>query len=251
MSIWNWPSTTPTAVTSPGNGSGRSRGGDFLTSPEVSPLFGETLAELVIRESSRAGLSRPTVVDAGAGSGSLLGPLLSTLGERADPWAVEVSPPARRRLVELVGEGRVVESLDGLPERIEGFIFANELLDNLPMALARRRAGGWRELRVGHRGDKLGWVESPARPEVEDWLERFAGPTPRGRDGGVPAGGRAVGNRGPGPPRHGSPGGIGLRRHGPRPGRPPPGRDPPHLSGPSPGPPPPWPNRAGPTSPPT
>lgn len=154
--------------------------GDFLTSPEVSPLFGETLAELVIRESSRAGLSRPTVVDAGAGSGSLLGPLLSTLGKRADPWAVEVSPPARRKLVEVVGERRVVESLDGLPERIEGFIFANELLDNLPMALARRKAGGWRELRVCDRGDKLGWVESPVRPEVGEWLDRFAGPTPEG-----------------------------------------------------------------------
>ena len=156
------------------------QGGDFLTSPEVSPLFGETLAELVMRESARAGLSRPTVVDAGAGSGSLLGPLLSILGANVDPWAVEVSPPARRALGEMVGEPRVVDSLDGLPQGIGGFIFANELLDNLPMALARRRQGGWRELWVGEGSSELRWVESSTRPEVEEWLERFAGPAPEG-----------------------------------------------------------------------
>ncbi|MDE0122555.1 MAG: SAM-dependent methyltransferase [bacterium] len=156
------------------------QGGDFLTSPEVSPLFGETLAELVMREAAEAGLSRPMVVDAGAGSGSLLRPLLAVLGERADPWAVEVSPPARRALAELVGTQRVVESLEGLPQGIAGVIFANELLDNLPMALARRRAGLWRELWVDESGDRLGWAETPARPEVEEWLGRFAGPTPEG-----------------------------------------------------------------------
>lgn len=155
-------------------------GGDFLTSPEVSPLFGETLAEMVMREAAEAGLSRPTVVDAGAGSGSLLRPLLSILGERADPWAVEVSPPARRALAELVGTQRVVESLEGLPDTIAGVIFANELLDNLPMALAHRRADGWRELWVTESGGELGWVEAPTRPEVEEWLGRFSGPTPEG-----------------------------------------------------------------------
>ncbi|MDE0130871.1 MAG: SAM-dependent methyltransferase [bacterium] len=154
--------------------------GDFLTSPEVSPLFGETLAELVRTEAAEAGLSRPMVVDAGAGSGSLLRPLLSNLGERADSWAVEVSPPARRALEELVGEQRVVESLEGLPRTIAGVIFANELLDNLPMALARRRADGWRELWVTESEGDLGWVETSTRPEVEEWLGRFAGPTPEG-----------------------------------------------------------------------
>ncbi|MXX01061.1 MAG: hypothetical protein F4Z41_02740 [Acidimicrobiia bacterium] len=154
--------------------------GDFLTSPEVSPLFGETLAELVKREASEAGLCRPMVVDAGAGSGSLLRPLLSVLGEGADPWAVEVSPPARGALGELVGTQQVTESLEGLPRQIAGVIFANELLDNLPMALARRRADGWRELWVTESEGALGWVETSARPEVEEWLGRFAGPTPEG-----------------------------------------------------------------------
>lgn len=156
--------------------------GDFLTSPEVSPLFGETLAALVAGEADEIGLSRPVVVDAGAGSGSLLKPLLSVLGEEAEPWAVEVSPPAREALGTLVGHQRVVSDLDGLPQQITGVVFANELLDNLPMALARRRAGSWRELWVGEEGGRLGWVETSPRPEVEEWLESFAGPVP---DGGM------------------------------------------------------------------
>lgn len=154
------------------------RSGDFLTSPEVSPLFGETLAELVRREAARIGLSRPVVVDVGAGSGSLLKSLLPALGQEAEPWAVEVSPPARDALARVVGRHRVVSSLDRLPSGIGGVIFANELLDNLPMALARRVKGGWRELWVEEDSGKLGWVEAPVRPGVEEWLKRFAGPVP-------------------------------------------------------------------------
>ncbi len=154
--------------------------GDFLTSPEVSPLFGETLAEVVGREADRHGLPRPMVVDVGAGSGSLLSSLLATLGAQVEPWAVEVSPPARRALAKVVGSHRTVSSLGDLPPSICGVIFANELLDNLPMALARRRGNGWRELWVGEEGGELVWEEAPVRPGVEEWLEKYAGPTPDG-----------------------------------------------------------------------
>ena len=154
--------------------------GDFLTSPEVSPLFGEMLAELVGREASGNAISRPRVVDVGAGSGSLVRPLVAVLAGRVEPWAVEVSPPAQRALAGVVGERRVVSGLERLPDGIRGVVFANELLDNLPMALARLTRGGWRELWVGEDGGRLGWVEVPVRPEVGEWLERFAGPTPVG-----------------------------------------------------------------------
>ncbi len=54
--------------------------GDFLTSPEVSPWFGRTLAEFVRREAERAGGAGGfLVVDVGAGSGSLLKSLMSHL----------------------------------------------------------------------------------------------------------------------------------------------------------------------------
>ena len=156
------------------------KSGDFLTSPEVSPCFGQTLARFVSEQAKEAGLSRPVVVDAGAGSGSLLRSLLAVIGEEVEPWAVEVSPPAQESLAEVVGADRVVSDLGGLPTKIRGIIFANELLDNLPMALARRTAGVWRELWVGEKHGELEWVEAPVRPQVEEWLWKFAGPTPEG-----------------------------------------------------------------------
>ena len=86
------------------------KGGDFLTSPEVSPLFGSTLAAFVSRERERIG--EPfRLVEVGAGSGSLLGPLLETV--TVDFWAVEVSPPARTALQALLPVERVVDELAG------------------------------------------------------------------------------------------------------------------------------------------
>ena len=142
------------------------KGGDFLTSPEVSPLFGETLAEYVRREMERIG--EPfQLVEVGAGSGSLLRPLLDVVS--VDALAVEVSPAARERLSEFVNVS------SELPESVRGVIVANELLDNLPMALAQRVDGGWRERWVGLDGEDLTLVDAEARPDVVDWLETYAG----------------------------------------------------------------------------
>lgn len=155
-----------------GGGALRSeKAGDFLTSPEVSPIFGETLAAFVWSERDRIG--EPfAVVDVGAGSGSLLAPLLRTCPVEA--YAVEVSPPARKALEGVLTPDRINESLREVPVS-RGVVIANELVDNLPMALAQRREGGWRERWVGLDGDGLALVDRPARDEVVEWLDRFAG----------------------------------------------------------------------------
>jgi SAM-dependent MidA family methyltransferase len=150
------------------------KAGDFLTSPEVSELFGEMLSRFVDREHSRIG--EPfEVVEVGAGSGSLLRPLLRTIDVAAR--AVEVSPAARGALATFLPQGHV---LDTLPDRVRGVVIANELIDNLPMALAQRIGGVWRERWVGRDGDRLGFVDADARPEVLDWLESNAGDVPDG-----------------------------------------------------------------------
>ena len=152
--------------------------GDFLTSPEVSPLFGETIARFVAAEAKRVGAEPVDVLEVGAGSGSLLRPLLDAVGVAVRPSAVEVSAAARERLAALVPEARVLASLEEVGGPLRGVIVANEVADNLPAALAVRRGDRWVERVVGVAGDGLAWVEGPARPEVAAWADRFAGRVP-------------------------------------------------------------------------
>lgn len=142
------------------------KAGDFLTSPEVSTLFGATLARYV--ETTRERVGEPfQLVEVAAGSGSLLRPLLERT--RVDALAVEASPAARKALSDLVPVSAA------LPGRIRGVVIANELLDNLPMALAQRVGRRWRERWVGVEGEQLTWVDADPRPAVLEWLEAYAG----------------------------------------------------------------------------
>ncbi len=154
--------------------------GDFLTSPEVSPLFGETIARVVAAESRRVGTDMVDVLEVGAGSGSLLRPLLDALEIPARPLAVEVSAAARARLAALAPEATVLASLDEVEGPLRGVVVANEVADNLPAALVVRRGKGWQERLVAVGGDTLAWVEGAPRPEVAEWADRFAGPVPEG-----------------------------------------------------------------------
>jgi len=155
-------------------GSGKLRsekGGDFLTSPEVSPLFGETLAIFVEEERIRVG--EPfQLVEVAAGSGSLLRPLLGRIEVPA--LAVEASPAARSSLVDLV------EVRPDLPEVIRGVVIGNELIDNLPMALVQRIDDAWRERWVGVDDGSLVFVDAEPRTGVLDWLDGYAGDVPDG-----------------------------------------------------------------------
>jgi SAM-dependent MidA family methyltransferase len=150
------------------------KAGDFLTSPEVSGLFGETLAVYVSGERQRIG--EPfQLVEVGSGSGSLLRSLLSRLD--VEVVAVEASPAARASLRDALPEDAIGSAL---PERIRGVILANELIDNLPMALGQRVGHSWRERWVGRDDRGLAFVDANPRPEVEAWLEAYAGPVGEG-----------------------------------------------------------------------
>ena len=150
------------------------RSGDFLTSPEVSPLFGETLAAHVKEERERIG--QPfQLLEAGAGSGSLLASLLSVV--TVDVVALDASPAARKSLRSLLPEGSVT---DRLPDSIRGVVVANELIDNLPMALAQKVDGTWRERWVGADGEDLCFVDAEPREQVLGWLDLYAGEVPDG-----------------------------------------------------------------------
>lgn len=139
------------------------RRGDFLTSPEVGPLFGAVVARAFDTWWDEMGRPDPfTVVDAGAGPGTLARSVLAAHPRCAAALqyvAVEVSDSQRR------SHPAGVESSANLPTGpFRGVIVANELLDNLPFRLFVFD-DGWREAYVGADGDRfVERLRVPTRP---------------------------------------------------------------------------------------
>jgi SAM-dependent MidA family methyltransferase len=166
------------ALYAPGLGyySGGSRkfgaAGDFLTAPELTPLFGQTLARQVAQVLAA---SSPQVIEAGAGSGHLAADLLlalDQLGCAPERYAIlELSGELRARQAALLAERAPhfldrVEWLDELPAKFSGCLVGNEVLDAMPTHALRWSEEGLFERGVGVRegpaGEQLIVAERPA-----------------------------------------------------------------------------------------
>jgi SAM-dependent MidA family methyltransferase len=133
--------------------------GDFVTAPELTPLFAEALA--VQAGSVLAQLPRSVLIELGPGTGRLAADLLAALAPRdalPDRYLLlEVSPDLRERqrayLRERVPEClQRVEWIDVLPAEWRGVLLANEMLDAIPPHLIARRGSEWLERGVQHGG---------------------------------------------------------------------------------------------------
>jgi len=133
------------------SGGAAGRRGDFLTSPEVGPLFGAVLARwLDVRWEAFGAPDGFTVVEAAAGVGTLAravraaGPACLAAGRYV---MVERSPALRA--VHPTGDDLAsVGDLDEVGPMEHGVVLANELLDNLAFDLLESDGSGWREVRV-------------------------------------------------------------------------------------------------------
>ena len=122
--------------------------GDFVTAPELTPLFGRTLARQLAQVVAK--LRDPEIIELGPGSGRLCADVLAALAEQdalpARYRLLEVSPELRERQHEhlaatLPDHLPRVEWIDRLPERWRGVVVVNEVLDALPVHLIVRRGG--------------------------------------------------------------------------------------------------------------
>ncbi len=149
-------------------------GSDFVTAPELSPLFGRALA----RQLEQALLATGTreIWEFGAGSGALAAQLMHALGERIDRYViVDLSNALRQRQQRTLAERVPAHAakavwLDGLPARIDGVVVGNEVLDAMPVALLHFDGAQWMERGVALGADgRFVFADRPTalRPPLE------------------------------------------------------------------------------------
>jgi SAM-dependent MidA family methyltransferase len=176
------------------SGGSAGRRGDFITSPEVGPLFGAVVARAIDRWWQEAGSPDPfVVVEAGAGVGTLARSVLAAdpacapalryvLVERSDRLrahhgdylAIESSAhafaPEREEIehdpVLDLPTGPIAVSLSEMPRVPADVVLANELLDNLPCDLLERSGERTCEVRVGLEDERLVEVLVPTELSV-------------------------------------------------------------------------------------
>jgi len=144
-------------------------GSDFTTAPEMSPLFGATLARQIRQALDATGTDE--VWEFGAGSGALATQLLDALGSGVKRYSiVEVSAPLRARQRERLARfGARVRWVEAWPDTMQGVVVGNEVLDAMPVQLLHFDGQRWLERGVAaaHHGFAFSDRPTDLRPPVE------------------------------------------------------------------------------------
>jgi SAM-dependent MidA family methyltransferase len=120
-------------------------GTDFVTAPELSPLFGRALARQVAQALQASGTAQ--VYEFGAGSGALAEQLLDGLQNAVQSYTIiDVSGALRQRQAErLQAFAHKVTWLDAWPDHFDGVVVGNEVLDAMPVQLLVWDGSQWAE----------------------------------------------------------------------------------------------------------
>ncbi|AOW15849.1 hypothetical protein LPB72_04590 [Hydrogenophaga crassostreae] len=149
------------------------QGSDFVTAPELSPVFGHTLARQVAEALTSTGTDE--VWEFGAGSGALALQVLDALVALGHPLRrytiVDLSGSLRaRQEITLAAHAATVRWVGALPDALSGVVLGNEVLDAMPVQLLTRVGGQWFERGVAVNDDGgLQWADlaTALRPPVE------------------------------------------------------------------------------------
>jgi SAM-dependent MidA family methyltransferase len=145
-------------------------GSDFVTAPEMTPLFGQAVARQVAQ--ALQATQTDAVWEFGAGSGALALQVLQALGDQVTRYTiVDLSDSLKARQQEaLQSFGDKVRWVTELPAQMRGVVLGNEVLDAMPVQLLARVGGVWYERGVVcGETDGFVWQDRPTalRPPMD------------------------------------------------------------------------------------
>ena len=154
-----------------GSGTRSGVGSDFVTAPEMTPLFGYALARQVAQ--AMQATQTTELWEFGAGTGALACQLLDALqamGQVVSRYTIlDLSDSLKARQRDTLHQhAHRVHWAEALPEQLQGVVVGNEVLDAMPVQLLARVQGQWRERGVACAEQGLAWQDRPTslRPPV-------------------------------------------------------------------------------------
>lgn len=159
------------------------RAGDFFTSVDVGPLFGELLETQVAEMANLMGSADGPfdLIEVGSGNGRLAADILRgavrhhpDLAARMRLHLIEASPTARAAQAATLGDlaSQLETSADTMPAGLRGVLIANELLDAMPVHQVVQRGNTLREVFVVRDGDRLTTVEGTlSTPAIAEYFD--------------------------------------------------------------------------------
>lgn len=153
--------------------------GDFVTAPELSPLFAYGLAKQFCEIKQK--INSPTsIIEFGAGNGTLAKQMLTHLNELDEL-------PEYYHIIEVSGHLKAIQqqtiaTLDPalqqrvrwhstLPtEKINGMVIANEVLDAMPIHLINYQGNAWTEKKISFENNQFTWRSAPLSVELENYI---------------------------------------------------------------------------------
>lgn len=140
--------------------------GDFITAPEISPLFSQALARAILPIVD----SQQIILEVGAGRGRMAADILVYLKQQnklpKEYWILELSADLRERQKNTIEKTipdfiNKVKWLDSLPEKFSGVVLANELLDAMPVQLFQKAEKDINEVNVAWQEGKFAFQFKP------------------------------------------------------------------------------------------